>query len=169
MKPFLDPFPFRVPETRSSIGEVIAEITKADIKAAEAQDLKELPGKAGEAAHNKLHKTIGKFIKSESVSEAVVVESHTRAQLEKMTTTALRALLKKYTALVAGGSMTAAAELATIRGLLRSKGAGVVLDEASAKVVQARLAARDEKRGGGAAQDKAADAVKVRLGGKGKP
>ena len=167
MKPFLDPFPFRVPETRSSIGEVIAEITKADLKAAEAQDLKELPGKAGEAAHNKLHKTIGKFIKSESVSEAVVQESHTRAQLEKMTTTALRALLKKYTALVAGGSMTAAAELATIRGLLRSKGAGVVLDEASAKVVQARLAARGEKRGGGAAQDKAADAVQVRLGGKG--
>ena len=63
--------------------------------------------------------------------------------------------------------MTAAAELATIRGLLRSKGAGVVLDEASAKVVQARLAARGEKRGGGAAQDKAADAVQVRLGGKG--
>ena len=259
MKPFLDPFPFRVPETRSSIGEVIAEITKADLKAAEAQDLKELPGKAGEAAHKRLHKTIGKFIKSESVdheldegllakagavigkkwksvkddyadwgtlrrkmkeakkelavlkkeiatadaardvwawgkikelnaqlerlkneekermkaekgaavSEGVVVESHTRAQLEKMTTTALRALLKKYTALVAGGSMTAAAELATIRGLLRSKGAGVVLDEASAKVVQARLAARGEKRGGGAAQDKAADAVQVRLGGKG--
>ena len=105
--------------------------------------------------------------KGAAVSEAVVQESHTRAQLEKMTTTALRALLKKYTALVAGGSMTAAAELATIRGLLRSKGAGVVLDEASAKVVQARLAARDEKRGGGAAQDKAADAVKVRLGGKG--
>ena len=107
--------------------------------------------------------------KGAAVSEAVVVESHTRAQLEKMTTTALRALLKKYTALVAGGAMTAAAELATIRGLLRSKGAGVVLDEASAKVVQARLAARGEKRGGEAAQDKAADAVKVRLGGKAKP
>ena len=167
MKPFLDPFPFRAPETRSSIGEVIAEITKAELKAAEAQDLKELPGAAGEAAHKRLHKTIGKFIKSKSVSEAVVQESHTRAQLEKMTTTALRALLKKYTALVAGGSMTAAAELATIRGLLRAKGAGVVLDEASAKVVQARLAARGEKRGGGAAQDKAADAVKIRLGGKG--
>ena len=258
MKPFLDPFPFRVPETRSSIGEVIAEITKADLKAAEAQDLKELPGKAGEAAHTKLHKTIGKFIKSESVSEAVVqeesekpfksvmaahrerliarnrtseyrkkhnnrlsgkapvqtshtptqkgeakrydiqigeavmsesvseavvVESHTRAQLEKMTTTALRALLKKYTALVAGGAMTAAAELATIRGLLRAKGAGVVLDEAvmSKKKwksvvsnwkkpqdsTSARLDAGAEKRGGAAAQDKAADAVKVRLGGKG--
>ena len=105
--------------------------------------------------------------KGAAVSEGVVVESHTRAQLEKMTTTQLRALLKKYTALVAGGAMTAAAELATIRGLLRAKGAGVVLDEASAKVVQARLAARGEKRGGGAAQDKAADAVKVRLGGKG--
>ena len=183
MKPFLDPFPFRAPETRSSIGEVIAEITKAELKAAEAQDLKELPGAAGEAAHNKLHKTIGIFVKSESVSEAVVQESHTRAQLEKMTTTQLRALLKKYTALVAGGSMTAAAELATIRGLLRSKGAGVVLDEAvmSKKKwksvvsnwkkpqdsTSARLDAGAEKRGGAAAQDKAADAVKVRLGGKG--
>jgi hypothetical protein len=86
-----------------------------------------------------------------------------------MTTTQLRALLKKYTALVAGGSMTAAAELANIRGLLRAKGAGVVLDEASTEVVKARLAARGEKRGGGAAQDKAADAVKVRLRGKTKP
>jgi len=322
MKPFTDPFPFRVPETRSSIGEVIAEITKAELKAAEAQDLKELPGAAGEAAHKRLHKTIGKFLKAKPVSEAyrmtparaeilkrekkkaqktiddgmekeyesgmtdsehgaagkafnrkhridlikmktkpvtegkrgvgsytvikkrktvqkgsaadstpdtttteydvtkrgvkvgsaqrdnyfgqtsgtvhgksfsgtgsaqtdlhrflkskrgatvreeVVQESHTRAQLEKMTTTALRALLKKYTALVAGGSMTAAAELANIRGLLRAKGAGVVLDEAATEVVKARLAAREEKRGGGRAQDKAADAVAVRLGGKTKP
>jgi hypothetical protein len=261
MKPFTDPFPFRNPEARSSIGEVIAEITKADLKAAEAQDLKELPGAKGEAAHKRLHKTIGKFIKSEGVDheldegllakagaviskkwksvkddyadwrtlskqlkqlkkelaavkkeiatadsardvwargklkeldaqlerlkneekerlkaekgatvrEGVVVESHTRAQLEKMTTTQLRVLLKKYTALVAGGSMTAAAELANIRGLLRAKGAGVVLDEASAEVVKARLAARGEKRGGGRAQDRAADAVKVRLRGKRKP
>ena len=107
--------------------------------------------------------------KGATVREGVVVESHTRAQLEKMTTTALRVLLKKYTALVAGGSMTAAAELANIRGLLRAKGAGVVLDEASAEVVKARLAARGEKRGGGRAQNKAADAVKVRLGGKTKP
>lgn len=169
MKPFTDPFPFRAPETRSSIGEVIAEITKADLKAAEAQDLKELPGKAGEAAHKRLHKTIGKFIKSESVSEGVVVESHTRAQLEKMTTTRLRELKTKYEGLVLKGDRKASEELATIRGLLRSKGAGSVLDEGAAKVVQARLAARDEKRGGGAAQDKAADAVRVRLGGKAKP
>lgn len=306
MKPFLDPFPFRAPETRSSIGEVIAEITKADLKAAEAQDLKELPGKAGEAAHNKLHKTIGKFIKSEGVDheldegllakagavigkkwksvkddyadwgtlrrkmkeakkelavlkkeiatadaardvwawgkikelnaqlerlkneekermkaekgaavsegvgaytvikkkktvqkgsaadstpdtttteydvtrqgvkvgtakrdnyfgqtsgtvhgkrfsgtgsaqtdlhrflkskrgatvrEEVVVESHTRAQLEKMTTTRLRELKTKYEGLVLKGDRKASEELATIRGLLRSKGAGSVLDE----------------------------------------
>jgi hypothetical protein len=164
MKPFTDPFPFRKPETRSSIGEVIAEITKGELKAAEAQDLKELPGAEGEAAHKRLHKTIGKFLKAKPVQE-----SHTRAQLEKMTTTALRVLLKKYTALVAGGSMTAAAELANIRGLLRAKGAGVVLDEASTEVVKARLAARGEKRGGGRAQDRAADAVKVRLRGKTKP
>ena len=180
MKPFTDPFPFRKPENRSSIGEVIAEITKAELKAAEAQDLKELPGAKGEAAHKRLHKTIGKFLKAKPVQE-----SHTRAQLEKMTTTALRVLLKKYTALVAGGSMTAAAELANIRGLLRAKGAGVVLDEAvmgkkkwksvvsnwkkPQDSTSARLDAGAEKRGGGRAQDKAADAVKVRLGGKTKP
>ena len=135
MKPFTDPFPFRAPETRSSIGEVIAEITKADLKAAEAQDLKELPGKAGEAAHKRLHKTIGKFIKSKSVSEAVVVESHTRAALEKMTTTRLRELKTKYEGLVLKGDRKASEELATIRGLLRAKGAGVVLDEGAAEVV----------------------------------
>ena len=130
MKPFTDPFPFRVPETRSSIGEVIAEITKADLAAANAQDLKELPGAAGEAAHKKLHKTIGKFVKAKPVREAVVVvESHTRAQLEKLSTTALRELKKKYEGLVLKGDRKASEELATIRGLLRSKGAGSVLDE----------------------------------------
>ena len=162
MKPFTDPFPFRVPEARTSIGEVIAEITKAELKAAEAQDLKELPGAAGEAAHKKLHKTIGKFLKAKPVQE-----NHTRAQLEKLSTTALRALLKKYEGLK--GNSKTSEELANIRGLLRAKGAGVVLDEASTEVVKARLAARVEKRGGGAAQDKAADAVQVRLGGKTKP
>ena len=126
MKPFLDPFPFRNPETRSSIGEVIAEITKAELKAAEAQDLKELPGAAGEAAHKRLHKTIGKFLKAKPVQE-----SHTRAQLEKMTTTRLRELKKKYEGLVVKGDRDAARELADIRGLLRSKGAGSVLDEGS--------------------------------------
>jgi hypothetical protein len=219
MKPFTDPFPFRNPETRSSIGEVIAEITKAELKAAEAQDLKELPGAAGEAAHKRLHKTIGKFLKAKPVQEGkkgvgaytvikksktvqkgsaadstpdtttteydvtkrgvkvgsaqrdnyfgqtsgtvhgkrfsgtgsaqtdlhrflkskrgatvreeVVQESHTRAQLEKMTTTRLRELKKKYEGLVVKGDRDAARELADIRGLLRSKGAGSVLDEGS--------------------------------------
>ena len=126
MKPFLDPFPFRKPENRSSIGEVIAEITKGELKAAEAQDLKELPGAAGEAAHKKLHKTIGKFLKAKPVQE-----SHTRAQLEKMTTTRLRELKKKYEGLVVKGDRDAARELADIRGLLRAKGAGSVLDEGS--------------------------------------
>ena len=63
MNPFTNPFPFRNPENRSSIGEVIARITNGDLKAAEAQDLKELPGKAGEAAHKRLHTTIGKTVK----------------------------------------------------------------------------------------------------------
>lgn len=174
---------------------VVQEVTKAELKAAEAQDLKELPGAAGEAAHKKLHKTIGKFVKAKPVSEAVVqeegekpfksvmaahrerliarnrtpeyqkkhnnrlsgkapvqtshtptqkgeakrydiqigeavvVESHTRAALEKMTTTRLRELKTKYEGLVLKGDRKASEELATIRGLLRSKGAGSTLDE----------------------------------------
>jgi hypothetical protein len=91
MKPFLDPFPFRNPENRSSIGEVIARITNGE----------------------------------------PVVESHTRAALEKMTTTRLRELKKKYEGLVVKGDRDAARELADIRGLLRAKGAGSVLDEAT--------------------------------------
>lgn len=59
----------------------------------------------------------------------VVSESHTRAQLEKMSITRLRELKKKYEALVLKGNKDAARELADIRGLLRSKGAGVVVDE----------------------------------------
>lgn len=53
-----------------------------------------------------------------------VSESHTRAELEKMNTTRLRELLKKYT-----GKPGSGRELADIRGLLRAKGAGSVLDE----------------------------------------
>ena len=89
MKPFTDPFPFRKPENRSSIGEVIARITNGE----------------------------------------PVVESHTRAQLEKLSITRLRELKKKYEAAVLKGDRDAARELATIRGLLRAKGAGSVVDE----------------------------------------
>ena len=60
----------------------------------------------------------------------VVNESHTRAQLEKLSITRLRELKKKYEALVLKGDKNASRELADIRGLLRSKGAGSVLDEA---------------------------------------
>ncbi|NBT78627.1 MAG: hypothetical protein EBT04_09265 [Betaproteobacteria bacterium] len=122
MKPFLDPFPFRNPEARSSIGDVIAEIvngkspvtegTEGDLhgdgatspprrkrktpapvvytpttprvteplkvsegcgdcttdaikslKAANTADLQDAPGAAGEKAHKRLHKTIGKVLK----------------------------------------------------------------------------------------------------------
>jgi hypothetical protein len=289
MKPFTDPFPFRVPETRTSIGEVIAKITNTEVveegKAGElieayrmtparAEILKKEKKKAQKTiddgmekeyesgmtdsehgaagkAFNRKHRIDLIKMKTKPVREGVVQEagekpfksvmaahrerliarnrtpeyrkkhdnrlggkapvqtthtptqrgeakryaiqigeqavneSHTRAQLEKMTTTQLRVLLKKYTALVAGGAMTAAAELANIRGLLRAKGAGVVLDEAvmgkkkwksvvsnwkkPQDSTSARLDAGAEKRGGAAAQDKAADAVKVRLGGKTKP
>jgi ribosomal protein L7/L12 len=54
----------------------------------------------------------------------VVNESHTRAQLERMSITRLRELLKQYTAKPGSGR-----ELADIRGLLRAKGAASALDE----------------------------------------
>lgn len=58
-----------------------------------------------------------------AISE-IVNESHSRAALEKMSITQLRALLKAYTAKPGSGR-----ELADIRGLLRARGAGSVLDE----------------------------------------
>ena len=53
-----------------------------------------------------------------------VQESHTRAALEKLSTTRLRELLKQYS-----GKPGSGRELADIRGLLRARGAGVVVDE----------------------------------------
>jgi hypothetical protein len=58
-----------------------------------------------------------------------VAESHSRTALERLTTTQLRDLQKKYAAAVVKGDRKAAEELATVRGLLRAKGAGSVVDE----------------------------------------
>jgi len=64
-------------------------------------------------------------------------ESHDRKSLEKLSVTRLRELLKKYTEITlhrdlfnAGVRRAASETLATIRGILRAKGAGSVLDEA---------------------------------------
>jgi len=75
--------------------------------------------------------------------KTVVGESHTRAQLEKLSTTRLRELKKTYEARVLKGDKDAARELADIRGLLRSKGAGHALEEGSAceRAAMARLKA----------------------------
>jgi hypothetical protein len=72
-----------------------------------------------------------------------VAESHTRAQLEKLSTTRLRELMKKYERMILRGDKDAARELADIRGILRSKGAGHALEEASAceRAAAARLKA----------------------------
>lgn len=40
----------------------LQEVTKKQLKKAEDKDLKELPGKSGEQAHNKLHKLLGKYL-----------------------------------------------------------------------------------------------------------
>ena len=71
----------------------------------------------------------------------VVSEAHTRAQLEKLSITRLRELLKQYTAKPGSGR-----ELADIRGLLRAKGAGSVVDEACWKGYTASGLKRKGKR-----------------------
>jgi hypothetical protein len=65
-------------------------------------------------------------------------ESHSRAELEKLGVARLRELKKKYEGQVAKGNRDASRELADVRGLLRSKGGGHALDEASACEVAAR-------------------------------
>ncbi len=45
---------------------------KAALARANAADLKEYPGKRGEAAHKRLHAVIGKYLKRKSVSEAAL-------------------------------------------------------------------------------------------------
>ena len=70
--------------------------------------------------------------------DGTVAESHTRAQLEKLSITRLRELLKQYT-----GKPGSGRELADIRGLLRAKGAGSVLDEGFA--ADERKAARSAR------------------------
>jgi len=84
---------------------------------------------AAKARHRTLKTTPAGFNRSggvvgEQVTN-IVNESHSRSALEKLSITQLRALLKKYTAKPGNGR-----ELADIRGLLRAKGAGVVVDEA---------------------------------------
>jgi len=124
MKLFLDPFPFRNPENRSSIGDVIAEITSRG----------EQPKRKG---YTKVEKTPAPIPPTKSTLPSgkrydkveKVTESHSRAQLERLSTTELRELKKKYERLVLRGDRKASEELATVRGLLRSKGAGVVVDE----------------------------------------
>ena len=69
----------------------------------------------------------------------VVNESHTRKELEGLSITRLRELKKKYEGRVLKGDRDAARELADIRGLLRSKGAGVVVDEGASPCEKAAM------------------------------
>ena len=40
----------------------LQEVTKKQLRTAERKDLKELPGKKGERAHDRLHKLLGKYL-----------------------------------------------------------------------------------------------------------
>lgn len=91
----------------------------------------------------------------------VVNESHTRKELEALSISRLRDLKKKYEGRVLKGDRDAARELADIRGILRARGAGVVVDEAmspceaaAAKRLKAANA-EDLKEKPGAAGEKA--------------
>jgi hypothetical protein len=120
----MNPFPFRKdpnPDLTRTISEIVApkgkKTPKGEPKAADP--------------------------KGDKYGAKPVAESHTRAQLEKLSTTQLRELMKKYERMILRGDKDAARELADIRGLLRSKGAGHALDEASAceRAAAARLKA----------------------------
>jgi len=123
MKPFLDPFPFRTPENRSSIGDVISEITSRgeQPKGKGYAKVEKIPAPIPPSKSGKRYDKVGK-----------VTESHTRTQLERLSTTQLRELKKKYEGRVLKGDKDASRELADIRGILRSKGAGAALEEGSA-------------------------------------
>jgi hypothetical protein len=84
-----------------------------------------------------------------------VRESHTRAQLEKLSTTRLRELKKKYEGLVLRGDKDASRELADVRGILRSKGAGHALDEARKGIRKTRYGQALQRLGDAAARIKA--------------
>jgi hypothetical protein len=108
----MNPFPFRKdpnPDLTRTISEIVAPKPKAQKPAAKTPDPK-----------------------GDKYEAKPVAESHTRAQLEKLSTTRLRELKKKYERLVLRGDRDASRELADIRGILRSKGAGHALEEASA-------------------------------------
>jgi len=82
----------RIKESNGSLGA---------LKAANAADLKEYPGKKGEAAHKRLHKTIGAFLKGKGVKESLdAVNARHGGALERMDEAALKAssdtLRKKY-------------------------------------------------------------------------
>jgi hypothetical protein len=119
----MNQFPFRKdpnPDLTRTISEIVAPKPKAQKPAAKTPDPKG-----------------GKY------EAKPVAESHTRAQLEKLSTTRLRELMKKYERMILRGDKDAARELADIRGILRSKGAGHALEEASAceRAAAARLKA----------------------------
>jgi hypothetical protein len=129
MKPFLDPFPFRTPENRSSIGDVISEITSRGEQPKGYAKVEKIPAPIPPSKSGKRYDKVGK-----------VTESHSRAALEKLSTTELRELKKKYERMVLRGDRKASEELATVRGLLRSKGGGHALDEAATPCERAALA-----------------------------
>lgn len=108
-------FPFRRSAQNAHLNHTISEILTPKGSA---------PAKPYDKYEGSPAKGSGKGLRSR------VDESHTRAQLEKLSITRLRELKKKYEALVLKGDKDAARELADIRGLLRSKGAGSVVDEA---------------------------------------
>jgi hypothetical protein len=145
MKPFLDPFPFRNPEARSDLAAVIAEITTEKTPAPIP------PSKAGTRYDKYGDKFAKKSVPTKAnpttprvseplKTESVVAESHSRAALERLSTTELRELKKKYEAGVLKGDRKASEALATVRGLLRSKGGGHALDEAATPCERAALA-----------------------------
>lgn len=158
----MNPFPFRQSAQNASLARTISEIVapkgstpvessppvkhpKHDKYTPKAKPQK--PGVPAPVNFTPTTPRVSEPLKTESVE---VSESHSRAALEKMSITQLRALLKKYTAKPGSGR-----ELADIRGLLRAKGAGSVLDEARKGMGKTRYGQALKKLGDAAERIKA--------------
>ena len=124
----MNPFPFRRssqnPDLDRTISEIVAPRNHVPAKPAKPYDKYGDPrDKYGDK--KKGGKTTGR---GKTVT-TYAVESHTRKELEGLSISRLRELKKKYERLVLRGDRDASRELADIRGILRGRGAGSVLEE----------------------------------------
>lgn len=130
----MNPFPFRKSAQNADLNRTIRAVTEAIGGEGDTHGGGATSPKRNGASNKKRRGVPAPVVPAPTtprVSEPLKIsESHTRKELEGLSITRLRELKKKYERLVQQGDRDAARELADIRGLLRAKGAGSVLDEA---------------------------------------